>query len=279
MISQPRFVALFSKTLFVVLLACMSVMLGDRFAQIRANGFLCCVFNPTDLNRADQLMVNMPILFLFSLLAVGLLAAIWKVIRTRHEVNKLLVHAKKGLPASVKRMVSDLNIVEEILVVDMPQPFACVFGFFRPRICLSRGAIEQLAPEELKATVLHEIRHCREFDPLRLLLINAISISLFFLPVVREWGRNYEIDTELSADRFAIQHAGKPALAGAIHHFATFSPSSRERASTAIFSGFTGNAVRVAELLGGEGPRRQISTRSLVVSGLSVILICTFLLG
>ncbi len=277
MIKQSWFATHFSKVLFIFLLACVNLMLGGKTLQMQQNNLLCCVFNTDD--RENYLLASGTTFLFASLLVVGLLAAAYKAMRTQQEVNKLLAHEKNGVPANIIRMASEFNIVEEIILVNIAQPLACCFGFLRPRICLSSGAVEQLSADELKATILHEVHHCREFDPLRLLLIKAISSSLFFLPVVSEWGRNYEIDTELNADRFAIQHAGRAALAGAIHRFATLSPSSGEGVSAAIFSGFNGNAVRVAELLGGEGPRRQISVRSLVVSGLSVLLICTFLLG
>jgi Zn-dependent protease with chaperone function len=273
--SQPRLVGFFSKSLFIFFLGCLGVDLAIWIPQAQSGNFLCCVFNTSDPGR--PYMVNMPLILLFSLIGAGFLVAGCKIIKTQQEVNRLLDYADKKIPTNVKQIISAFNPIPDTVVLSVEEPCAFCFGFLHPRICLSKGIVKQLSPQELKATILHEVAHYQRFDPMRILLIQVICTAMFFLPAIREWGKNYEIEMELKADRFAIKHAGKSALAGAMRYFANLQPASAAVASSAIFSRFAGTAARVEELLTGKPWHCHISNRSLLQSSVSIFLICTLL--
>lgn len=111
-------------------------------------------------------------------------------------------------------------------LVDHAQPLAFCAGFLRPRIYVSRGAIELLDGEELRAVVAHEGHHCRRRDPLRILTGRALAAALFFLPVLRSSSERLPVLGELAADEAAVRHVGgRGPLASALVTFSDAAPT------------------------------------------------------
>jgi hypothetical protein len=266
-----------TKGLFIFYIVCTSLMLGIQILGTLGKDPLCCIFYTEGVDSSDHLTASIPVVLVSSLLVYGFLTAIYKAGGSHSEIIKLLAQRKKRIPQNVLRDLPDLSSIKEAIVIDVSEPFTFCFGFLRPRICLSAGLIGKLPANELKAALTHEAHHCQNFDPLRILVINVIASALFFLPVVAEWKANYELELELSADRFAIERAGKPSLAAAMRRFASFSSPRASLGSSVIVSGFSSSAARVAALLGEGFIRRQISPRSWMMSSVSIVLICALL--
>jgi Zn-dependent protease with chaperone function len=105
-------------------------------------------------------------------------------------------------------------------VVDDDEPRAFCIGLLRPRIYVSRAALELLGDDERAAVLAHEAHHARRRDPLRLLVARALAEGLFFLPVVRRLPERYAALAELAADQAATAAAGgRRALASALLAF------------------------------------------------------------
>jgi len=113
------------------------------------------------------------------------------------------------------------------LLIDDVRPRAFCAGLFRPRVYVSRAAVELLDAAALRAVLEHERHHARRYDPLRLACGRVITGALFFVPGRQELGRRQQALTELSADESAIRAAqdGGSALARAM---LCFSAQSRE---------------------------------------------------
>jgi hypothetical protein len=90
-------------------------------------------------------------------------------------------------------------------VVDSASPTAFCGGYLTPSIYLSRGALELLDANELRAVVAHERHHARRRDPLRLLVARALAAALFFIPLLRRMAERYEAIGELAADEAAVR--------------------------------------------------------------------------
>lgn len=102
-------------------------------------------------------------------------------------------------------------------------PRALCAGYLAPRVYVSRGAIETLSPEELRAVVAHELHHCERRDPLRLLVARGLADALFFLPALKRISRRYAELVELAADEAAIRALGeRGTLARAMLKFGDF---------------------------------------------------------
>ena len=105
-------------------------------------------------------------------------------------------------------------------VIDHEYPHAFCIGLFRPRIYVSRAALELLGEHEREAVLAHEAHHARHRDPLRLLVARALADGLFFLPALRRLTERYAALAELAADEAAAgARGGRPALASALLAF------------------------------------------------------------
>lgn len=212
------------------------------------------------------------------LLAIGFFTLVWQLWRTSRYTKQLLSYTHIPLTSDMESLTAELGFdATRVALVQAPQPIAFCFGFLRPRICLSTGLVELLSTPQLRAALLHEDYHRRRFDPLRILLVEAIGGALFFLPVVQEWRTLYKIKLELEADRYAVERAGKPALAGALHRLLNYSVSPVS-VSKGVTAGISANSARIAALLGDRSAPQHISAKSFVHSALILWVLCLLLM-
>jgi bla regulator protein blaR1 len=90
-------------------------------------------------------------------------------------------------------------------IIDAPEPQAFCAGFLRPRIYLSRGALQTLEGAELQAVLAHETHHLRRRDPLRMLAARVLADALVFIPILRQMSERYAALCELAADEAAVK--------------------------------------------------------------------------
>lgn len=171
----------------------------------------------------------------------GLMALCQRALGSGVDVDRLSLLALAGMTALVgcravrcaarqlrttRRLLTHFTVVERIpatpatFVIDDPWPRAFCAGYLRPRLYLSTGARALLADAELAAVLAHEAHHARRRDPLRMLLAQTLSESLFFLPVLRRSRERFRTLAEVAADEAAIAAAGRPGpLASALLAF------------------------------------------------------------
>jgi Zn-dependent protease with chaperone function len=137
--------------------------------------------------------------------------------------------------------------------------------------------LDTLSDKELKAVLLHEVYHCCRYDPLRTLLADVLAATFFFLPAVAEWRDMFLTSTELAADRYAIQFAGRPLLAGAMYKLLTQPQALHLSSGTPLVPGFSATPARLIQLLDDAPISAPFSPRSLLVSSLALIPICVLL--
>lgn len=129
--------------------------------------------------------------------------------------------------AAYRRFLADLEVVGHlsrhpgVLVIADPCPQAFCAGYLRPRVYISKGALELLGAAELEAVLAHEHHHRRVHDPLRLACGRILSQALFFVPALRSLFGRYRDLAELNADGAAVRAraGGRAALASALLAF------------------------------------------------------------
>jgi len=150
-------------------------------------------------------------------LVLGSVALATVVLSVRAVVRQLRAGRRfeRGL-----ELLGPLPGVPRAHVVDDDEPQAFCIGLLRPRIYISRAALELLGDDERAAVLAHESHHARRRDPLRLLVARALAEGLFFLPAVRRLPERYAALAELAADQAATAGAGgRRALASALLAF------------------------------------------------------------
>jgi Zn-dependent protease with chaperone function len=137
-----------------------------------------------------------------------------------------LVAGLREVAASARfaRRVGDRSraLAHDLHVIEDGRPLAFCAGLWRPRIYVSRGALELLDGDALQAVIAHERHHAHRRDPLRLAAGRVLARALFFLPAVGVFADRQRAWAELGADEsvVAAAAASRPALARAILSFA-----------------------------------------------------------
>ncbi len=169
----------------------------------------------------------------------------------------------RGLPVSSQPIAVEGSSCR---LIETPAPHAFCAGYLRPQVYLSRGAVEQLGREELRAVVGHELHHARRRDPLRLLLARFLADALFFIPLLRRSSERYSALGELAADEAAVRRLDgrRPPLASAL---LKLSPPGAQPASVIGIA-----PERVDHLMGDPGAGRWRLPRS-PASGSAVVLL------
>jgi len=196
--------------------------------------------------------------------------------RLAHRVHGL----SRTLPDQLTERAIQAGLDGRIVLVDAPESFSFVYGLLTPRVALSRGLFECVSGDELQAVLEHEQYHVCNLDPLKALLVRALSTALFFLPALDSLCARYLTGRELAADRCAISVCGPRPLAGALLKVVR-GPEWSELDLAAPIGGLELLDVRVAQLETGTEPKLQAP--SVVPAALSLLgaalFIATFLVS
>ena len=147
------------------------------------------------------------------LIAFGLRAGAFQLIRTRRVTQHFLRMPKTDLPPHLASLARDLGIHARLDVVNSPLPEAFCHGMVRPRICVTTGVLILLSPAEIEAVLRHERHHLQRYDPLRALLWTMLDGACWWMEAGGEQAR---LRRELAADRAVIVAGGRLPLARAL---------------------------------------------------------------
>lgn len=132
----------------------------------------------------------------------SLIKNIWILLKTNKKIDKFLLR-DYGLSA--------------LLIDDGSLCFAFTAGLFYPKIYISRGLLDSLTKDELKAVFVHELHHKRKMDPLKFFISSIIRDMFFYIPVSKHLLKIFHAIKEKAADDRVISVTHKPfELASAI---------------------------------------------------------------
>lgn len=211
-----------------------------------------------------------------AVLTIGLIALGVQILRTRFYVrNKQLVDIKRNIgqrvviPRAVKIVASELNLDGKVDIIKYKNRFSFCYGIIRPRICLSTGLIKTLNKQELKAVILHESYHLKNYDPLKIVIGASIARMLFFIPALKDLQKYYALSKEIAADSMAIQNTGKQPLLNSLSKLITL--NNPKFSGVAAFASIDDLEMRIKYL---SGLQRQVLFRPSIFSiSLSIIVI------
>jgi Zn-dependent protease with chaperone function len=217
---------------------------------------------------------------LLILLAVVIGRGSWSLGHQLRRTRQLtdLFHPLRETPPS--RLIALLEVhglrADDLVYLNLATPHAFCLGLRRPRIWLTAGLVKLLSDKELAAVVAHEAYHRRQRDPLRLVISRASRAAFFFLPLMGELARATELQQEVAADQFAIQHLSDDLpLLCALQKLLTCSPKEATLAGVA-YNPFNVTEARLRRLIYPSQPMalnwRRALTRWAVNLGAVVVL-------
>ena len=199
-----------------------------------------------------------------SILIIWLARILWLEVRTSVEIGRFA--EARALPVALV-MAMNRTGVTRVICLDGDAPTAFCAGAFRPRVFVSEGIIGRLAPDELDAVLLHEREHARTFEPLVRSAHAAASEVFFYIPLIRWWSHRRLEDSELRADRVALEQLGPRPLASALW---TLGSSGTAIQGVAAIGGVA--ELRIAQVLGDPLPHRAPGIALLASSGMGAYL-------
>lgn len=183
------------------------------------------------------------------------------------------------VPAELKGAAMQAGLDGRVVLVDASDSFSFVYGVLTPRVAMSRGLLEGASRGELRAVLEHERYHVCNLDPLKIVLVRALSAALFFLPALGSLRARYVAGRELAADRRAVAVCGRRSLAGALLKVVR-GPEWSELGVAAAIGGPEQLAVRVAQLeIGAEPKPEAFSAMRVVLSLVGVTLLAVAFLA
>jgi len=133
--------------------------------------------------------------------------------------------------------------------IDVEAPVLALVGVLRPRLLVTRGLLAALTPEELAASLAHELEHSRAWDNLKRLAMRSTPDILVRSAAMRAIEEQWVIASEHGADRLACDHdpRARCALASALVKVAKLTPRTpplAEPISTLVGGGDVASRVR-----------------------------------
>lgn len=174
--------------------------------SIKVNFFKFCI----SLFKENSLYYFLIIILLNALIAytglITLIKTLQQFILMKKFRKKIVEHRNRELSNIINRLFNRHN--QDIIIIDHEQSLAFTMGFRKPFIVLSSGLIEILEKHELEAVVEHESFHQKNYDSLKICILQVISQALWFIPITKWCYQNYKIISEVLADEYAIKKMG-----------------------------------------------------------------------
>jgi len=144
------------------------------------------------------------------LIGYALSKIIWRCWRQLQLSQKWLKHFRankhdkltKRLNYKYRRWGTEMIVVRDDAFV------ALTIGMLQPKIVVSTTVLEMFNDKEIKAILLHERYHCRNYDGRKMFFSTLLADAFGYLPIVKPILRYYQTWQELFADRFAIRQMG-----------------------------------------------------------------------
>jgi len=168
-------------------------------------------------------------------------------------------------PAAIEAAAERIG-VRRVVTVRGVQPEALCAGAARPEVIITEAVAEALDQPEIEAVLIHEHEHARRREPLLRAGLQAAAEVFFYIPIIRWLAQRRLEESELSADRTALDRLGARPLAGALWVLG----------NGAVLRGVAafGDAadLRVAQVLGEPIPRHRLAGSTLAVSAIGALL-------
>ncbi|MFJ7244336.1 M56 family metallopeptidase [Kitasatospora sp. NPDC098652] len=147
-------------------------------------------------------------------LAVGLWPVGWFAVLLTRSLRRRRRHI--GLLDLVARRAPELDA----LVLDHDVPAAYCLPGRKHRVVLTRGALDILTPEQLRAVLEHERAHVSGRHHLAQAAAEAYTRAFPLLPLARRVEEETRLLLEMAADDRAVRHHSREALATAMYEVA-----------------------------------------------------------
>jgi Zn-dependent protease with chaperone function len=201
--------------------------------------------------------------------------SLWRQIAASRVLARRVQSLALELPGELAHAATTAGLKGRVVLVDCEEWFSFAYGALTPQVAVSRGLLEGVSAEELRAVLEHERYHVANLDPLKVLIVRALPATFFFLPVLGALRTRYVAGRELAADRRAVQACGRKPLVSALLKVVR-GPAWSELEVAAAIGGPELLDLRVAQLESGREPRLvAFNSMSVALSALGALVFTT----
>src|SRR5262249_24160486 len=136
-------------------------------------------------------------------------AGVWQLRRLPGSCRQL---SPELLGPELHEAINKLRSRRVSILVSERVEVPCAIGFFRPAIVLPPWILEDLAANELKYVILHELAHLERWDDWSNLAQKLVKALLFFHPGVWWIEHKLSLDREMACDDAVVARAGSARL-------------------------------------------------------------------
>jgi beta-lactamase regulating signal transducer with metallopeptidase domain len=183
------------------------------------------------------------------LLLFRLSIGLWRVGQIRRKCCEVDL---AGLDPAIAGILQDFGSRRGVkLCVSSDVAVPAAIGFFRPAIVFPAWLLPQLAPEEIKIVLLHELAHFRRRDDWSNLAQKIVKAVFFFHPAVWWIESRLTLEREMACDDMVLAQTASPrAYASSLISFAEKLHNARALSlAQAFVSRMRDMSLRVAQIL------------------------------
>ncbi|MBI4092993.1 MAG: M56 family metallopeptidase [Candidatus Kerfeldbacteria bacterium] len=182
-----------------------------------------------------------------AIILVTLLRTLLLLRRTRRFVSHQAIRSPSPV---LLNMARELGLTDRIRQVEGDEAEVFCAGLLKPIIFISRKTLTALDSDELQAVMTHEQQHLIQRDPLRIFLVDVLTLAWRWIPGMRSVLGEYRDSLELAADEAVLVTSGSlRRLGSALLKLLAISRWPR-RMGTAPVTFFGTNERRIDQLLG-----------------------------
>jgi beta-lactamase regulating signal transducer with metallopeptidase domain len=174
-------------------------------------------------------------------------------LRRVHQIRKRCCEVDQAaLDPAIAATLRDCSARRSVkLCVSRDVVTPAAIGFFGPAIVFPEGLLEQLAPEEIKVILLHELAHLRRWDDWTNLAQKIVKAVFFFHPAVWWIENRLTLEREMACDDMVLaQSTSAKAYASSLISFAEKLQNVRTLAlAQSLVSRVCQMSLRVAHIL------------------------------
>jgi len=190
------------------------------------------------------------------LLLLRLSVGLWRVRQIRRNCSDVDLAT---LDPAIFGMLRDFGSRRRVkLCVSSDVAVPAAIGFFRPAIIFPAWLLPQLAPEEIKVILLHELAHLHRWDDWTNLAQKIVKTVFFFHPAVWWIENRLTLEREMACDDIVLAQTASPrAYASSLISFVEKLQNARGLAlAQALVSRMRHMSLRVSQILDAKRPNR-----------------------